>query len=113
MSRDTDDALRKLQDALWEEDAQEAPFLTEEEIDALSDQDIPSHEPKSVRNYTSGYKVYNSDKTDTDLDTFSETVRVSENPRPRGKGLFAALLFLLTVAVVATLLLYLYKGGFF
>ena len=113
MSRDTDDALRKLQDALLEEEEQEAPFLIEEEIDALSDQDMPSREPNGVRNYASGYKVYNSDKTDTDLDTFSETVRMSENPRPRGKGLFAAVLFLLTAAVVAALLLYLYKGGFF
>ena len=113
MSRDTDDALRKLQDALWEEDAQETPFLTEEEIDALSDQDISSHEPKSVRNYASGYKVYNSDKTDTDLDAFSETVRMSENHRHRGRGLLATVLCLLTAAVVAALLFYLYKGGFF
>ncbi len=126
MSRDTDEALQKLQEALFAEEPQEEEdtFLEEADMEALSDDDLPADEPiiyqnysnrygQDLRNYATGYKIYNSDKTDTDLDTFSETVRESENLRPRRRGLLAALLFLLTAAVVAALLLYLYKGGFF
>lgn len=126
MSRDTDEALQKLQDALFAEEPQkeEDTFLEEADMEDLSDEDLPDGEPvvyqnfsnhygQDLRNYASGYKAYNSDKTDTDLDTFSETVRESENLRPRRRGLLAVLLFLLTAAIVAALLLYLYKGGFF
>ncbi len=123
MTRDRDEALQRLQQALLEEEESEA-------AEALEEEDFPEIEPeddpriadagvyqnfsndygKNLRNYASGYRAYNADKTDTDLDTYSDAVREGENPR-RLLWLPVLLLGLLAAVVLAMLWKYLRLGG--
>ena len=114
MRRDTEEALRRLQEQLLEE---EEP---EEDSDVLPEETRPSGDcwvyqnysngyGKQLRNYASGYKAYNSDVTDTDLERYSEEVR---QPKKSGcLGYLAAALLPLTAVAVALLWWYWKQGG--
>ncbi len=124
MARDTDEELRRLEQALLEEEAQPP----EEEADA-QEEDLPEFAPeedsyipnagvyqnysndygKKLRNYASGYRAYNADKTDTDLEQYSEEIR---NGRQPSLGLlwFLVILMLILIAVVGAVL-WKYLGG--
>ena len=125
MFRDREEELRRIQEQLLEDEEPEAEetdqLLDEDTLDALLSDSQQSQNPqvyqnfsndygKNLRNYASGYKAYNSDRTDTDLDSFSEAVR---EPKQAGKLLWLAFVLLaLAVAVVgAVLWLYLGLGG--
>jgi len=85
MFRDTDQALKRLEAALLEEDKPD-PQGT-----AVFD---PIPEKKST--VTAGYRVYNTDKSDEDLEAFSETVRKAD----RSIGVLSILLVLLALLIL-------------
>ena len=93
MSRDTDEELQRLQDALLQEDEEKETVCEEDETlpnivtddtfripDAGVYQNFSNDYGKNLRNYATGYNAYNADKTDTDLDEFCETVLEEKRP---------------------------------
>ena len=125
MFRDRDEELQRIQEQLLEDEEPETEetdqLLDEDTLDALLSDSQQSRNPrvyqnfsndygKNLRNYASGYQAYNVDRTDVDLDSFSEAVR---EPERSGKLLWLAFVLLgLAVAVVAFVLwLYLGQGG--
>ena len=120
MPRDKDEALQRLQQALLEEeecDPAEAfededfpAFSTDDDTriaDAEVYQNFSNDYGKTLRNYASGYRAYNTDKTDTDLHDYSETVRQGNSPR---RLLLLPVLLLVLLAAVVLLLLWKYFG---
>ena len=120
MFRDKDEELKRLQEALLEEDPAEQ--ITEEEFEALlweEDQgkkpkvyqNYSNHYGKDLRNFASGYQAYNTDVTDTDLDEYSQQVYEAA---PSGAGWFAWLVAILMAAVVGVIVwLFFSMGGRF
>ena len=127
MFRDKDEELKRLQEQLLEEEEpEEVPedgdeILDEELLDALLGSDNQAENPKvyqnfsndygkNLRNFASGYKAYNSDKTDEDLDSFSEAVL--EPPKSGSLAWFILVLLVLMAAVVGAILwMYIGLGG--
>lgn len=122
MYRDTEEQLRRLQEQLLEEEEpaeEEAQLLDEDTADDwLEDsrikdarvyQNFSNGYGKQLRNYASGYKAYNSDVTDTDLERYSEEVR--QPKKPGCLGYLAAAMLILAAAVVALLWWYWKRGG--
>ena len=65
---------------------------------------------RNLRNYASGYRAYNADDCDEDLDTFSQEV-YEEPPEKSNLGLVITACVLATIlGVVALLLVLQYKG---
>ena len=123
MARDTDEELRRLQQALLEEDDDEEELPDDEEEEELpeiipeDDAHIPNVDVyqnysndygKKLRNYASGYRAYNSDKADTDLEHYSEEVR--SGSQSLGLLWFLIILLLLLIGVVVAIL-WKYLGG--
>lgn len=121
MFRDRDEELKRLQEQLLDEEAAEEIFLDEDMLDALLEEDRQGQKPgvyqnfsnrygRELRNFASGYKAYNSDTTDTELESFSEMVR--EPKKTIGLAWIPALLILLLAAVVvAVVWRYVRQGG--
>lgn len=121
MFRDRDEELKRLQEQLLDEEAAEEIFLDEDMLDALLEEDRQGQKPgvyqnfsnrygRELRNFASGYKAYNSDTTDTDLESFSEMVR--EPKKTIGLAWIPVLLILLLAAVVvAVVWRYVRQGG--
>lgn len=118
MFRDKEEELQRLQAQLLEEEPEEEEFDFSEDLEDFSDEEYPEDTGvyqnfsndygRQLRNYASGYKAYNADKTDTDMDRFSEDVR---NARTRsGFGWLLPLLVALGI-LGAALWLYLKGGG--
>lgn len=83
MHKDTRDALARLEEALL---ADEPPELNDEDLDILleefldeDDEDIIDP-PQGYQNFANGYRAYNTDDTDEDLDVYSDAVL--EEPAP-------------------------------
>lgn len=124
MFRDAEEELQRLQEQLLDEDpsgSQEA-LLDDDSLDDLLSDEIQDEGPhiyqnysnaygKKLRNYASNYKAYNSDKTDTDLERFSQAVLEPKTHRRSGWIWLLCVLFAVT-ATVALLLLLKLKGGF-
>jgi len=131
MAKDQDEALRRLDEALREdesenedeipdaEDRKDENLLEEETLDQLLADEVPARGGmiyrnysngygKGLRNYASGYRAYNTDTCDTDLEQYSEQVRKEDK---RSGGL-VALACLLAAGIIAVLLWWLlrYRG---
>lgn len=121
MFRDQNEELRRLEEQLLaEEDEEEAEeeYLDEETLDTLLEdpqsgdapcvyQNFSNDYGKNLRNYATGYKAYNTDRTDVDPDEISREVL-----RPKRGGAWVVILLLLTaLAVLAIALLYKKMGG--
>ncbi len=102
MFRDTQKELQRLEAALLS--GEEAPIPEEQDLDALLDDTRPAdgrviyqnHSNaygKNLRNYASGYKAYNSDRTDQNPEIYSRELLTPE------KGIRS----LIILAVVLTL----------
>ena len=75
MSRDKEEELQRLnEDLLAQEEPEQEDILDEETLDALLEEDTKIGEAEEYVNYSNGYRAYNTDKTDMDLDSFSEAV---------------------------------------
>ena len=125
MFRDTDEELERLQALLLaeaEEEQEQQPeseFLDEEAFEALLGDTDQGENPRvyqnysnnygrSLRNYATGYKAYNTDKTDTDLEAYSQEVL---QPR-KAASLWIWLVLILMAAVVGAIVwIFLSVGG--
>lgn len=123
MFRDTSEELARLEEALLADEPDEE--LPEEEEEALAPwqyedtraaaepevfQNYSNDYGKDLRNYASGYRAYNTDDCDEDLDTYSEEVRRGKKSRI---GCLTVLVCLLTVALAAAAILWLaWERGF-
>ena len=115
MFRDREEELERLQAELLEEEEQETAeeLLEEETVEQLLEGEEQGENPEvyrnfsndygsSLRNFASGYKAYNTDKVDADLEELSRDVM--EPPRKKRNGCLPAFLFfLLTAALLAVL----------
>ena len=125
MFRDTREELERLQAQLLEETQEQSDqtqeFLEEEDFDALlSDTDQGENPPvyqnysndygKNLRNYATGYQAYNADKTDVDMEQYSQEVLRPQ--KATGAWLWIVLL-LMAAAVGAILWLLFSTGGLF
>ena len=128
MFRDKEEELQRLQEELLEqEEPEEVPEETEDTEDLLDEdvleellqdtraaeddgvyQNYSNEYGKQLRNFASGYRAYNSDKVDTDLEEFSR--QVEEPKRHTGLLVVAALLTVAVLALVGYLWLQ-YRGA--
>ena len=115
MFRDASEELERLQAELLaeEEPAEEiSPEPPEEEYDPYDEYEDtrPAEGPavyqnysndygKNLRNYASGYRAYNTDTCDDDLDEYSEDVR--SGGKKRGCGCLTAMVLFLLLVLVA------------
>lgn len=110
MFRDRQEELDRLQEQLLEEEEPEEVlesededgYLDEEELNMLLDGNDQGENPRvyqnysndygrNLRNYATGYKAYNADKTDEDMDSYSQAVLEPKKDR----GITALLLLML------------------
>lgn len=105
MFKDTKEELQRLEEQLL---SQEPQAHTEDELDALLEQFLnePDEEPAAqtrtvYQNYSNGYgderkefRAYNTDKTDRDLDAYSDDVYEPKKESLTGLLVTAALLLL-------------------
>lgn len=122
MFRDTSEELARLEAELLaeEEPEEELPEEETEEDPWLYEDTRPAAEPevfqnysndygRNLRNYASGYRAYNSDHTDEDLDDYSEAVRRGKRSK---NGCLTAIVCFLAVALGAAIILWLaYERG--
>lgn len=108
MFRDAREELERLERQLQEaedtcrEEEYEALNSEEDEETVLQQQDpsMPDDDLAFYRNYANDYTVYNTDRTDVDLDQYSEEVR---QPRSQGIGCLLILAALLLAAIACAL----------
>lgn len=122
MFQDAQEELKRLeQELLAEEDTpeqaqtpEEDDLLDEEDLDALLSQTQRIETPegaavyrnhsndygKALRNYASGYKAYNTDNCDPDLDEYAQQVYA---PKKKGIAGLVITALLLTAAIFAVL----------
>lgn len=126
MFRDASEELERLQAELLaeEEPEEEIPDQPPEE-DYLYDEyedTRPAQGPavyqnysndygKNLRNYASGYRAYNTDTTDEDLDEYSEEVRQGKTSRG-GCCLAVVAIFLALLIAGAVVLWFAYTRGY-
>ena len=103
MFRDTAEELARLQAELLAEEETPADAIDE---DASYEEDF--YEEEEYPTYTEGYRAYNTDTTDEDLEEYSETVRKGKSSR--GLLVVALILCLLTLGAIC-LLAFAYDRG--
>lgn len=117
MFRDTREELERLERQLQEEETEDAcqgetaygetaeSQEDEETGFAQEDTSMPADDPAFYRNYANDYTVYNSDRTDVELEQYSEEVRQPKERGLRGLLLLAAVLMAAIACVLAYLVL--------
>ena len=101
MFKDRDEELWRIQQALLAEEPEEesdedADFLPEETTISNGSgvyKNFSNSYGASLRNYASGYRAYNRDKTDDDLEEYSQDVWEGK-PKGRLTGLVVAIVLL-------------------
>lgn len=141
MFKDTDEALARLEaELLKEEETKKLPLVAdaaEEEdwVEALPDdeeddlppeylytdtraadgpviyQNFSNNYGKNLRNYASGYRAYNSDVTDEDLDTYSEEVLYTDTEKSNTPLILIACLLGLGIIAMVFVWMFLLWGG--
>lgn len=117
MNRDRQEELERLEKELLADMAEETPeeetFLEEEDTQ-IGDapavyQNFANNYGKDLRNFASGYKAYNADHVDTDLEQFSQEVLDEKKPAPLWIPIL--LTALIGAVVFGILWIYLSLGG--
>lgn len=130
MFKDTDQELARLEAELLKEEAPVVEEETDEEY--LEEEIIPPPEyfyedtraadgpavyqnysndyGKNLRNYASGYRAYNSDDIDEDLESFSDDVYEGQPQRSNAGLLITACVLAAAIAAVALFLVLWYWG---
>ena len=124
MFRDTQEELERLQAQLLAQteqtDQQETQFLDEEEFEELLSDTDQGQSPavyqnysndygRDLRNYATGYKAYNADKTDKDPQQMSRELLEG----PRAVAVWPWLILILMAAVVGAMVWMCISGGLF
>lgn len=127
MFRDTQEELERLQAQLLAQteqqeqtDQQETQFLDEEEFEELLSDTDQGQSPavyqnysndygRDLRNYATGYKAYNADKTDKDPQQMSRELL----EEPRAVAVWPWLILILMAAVVGAMVWMCISGGLF
>ena len=127
MARDTDEELRRLEQALLDEEHDEQDDATDTQDNEELPEILPEEDPyipnagvyqnysndygKKLRNYATGYRAYNSDKTDADLEEFSE--EVLESNTSGGGCVLALIAIILAIGIIGVLVYgYLFTRGY-
>ena len=106
MFRDAKEELKRLEDALLaEEEAEEYEEEVEEEDDAFEPDAPEIADAGPYRNFANNYRAYNTDRTDVDLDEYSEAVRQPKG----GVSCLGALALLLLGGIFVMLMLFVLK----
>ena len=120
MFRDRDEALRRLEEALLEEEEDEREKQMQEQIqeelrkarqedeDDISDyqpEDTEDDESGTFRNFANNYRAYNSDRVDVDLDEYSERIR----QEPKRGSCLLTLVVVLLCGIFVMLILFMLK----
>ncbi len=123
--RDTSEELARLEKELLAQEEPETPDYDDEAYDEeddpwLYEDTAPAKGPvvyqnysndygKNLRNYASGYRAYNSDQSDEDLENYSEQVRV---PKKSGcAGTLVAVLLIAALLAAIVLVYYAWERG--
>lgn len=117
MNRDRQEELERLEKELLadtEEETPEEETFLEEDDTQIGDapvvyQNFANNYGKDLRNFASGYRAYNSDRVDMELEEFSQEVRNEE--KPASIWVPAVLTALIGAVVGAILWIYLSLGG--
>ena len=122
MFKDRDAQLRRLEDALLEEEElpqvlpsdqapEDADLLADEVLDELLEDTAPMQSPVAYQNYSNDYgNAYNADSVDVDLEDYCEQVRSSGK---KDHSTLVIILCLLALGVLgAAIFLMLRQGGF-
>lgn len=102
MNKDTKEALERLEAELL---AEEQPQFTDEELDGLleefleEDDGVYADPPAGYQNYANGYRAYNGDDTDVDMDVYSD--EVLQDPQTPGVGQMALTVVALVCAAAS------------
>lgn len=131
MFRDKEEELQRLSRQLREEVEEPEEWTEEEETPEEPDMDELLQDDarigdmtdgvyrnasngygQNLRNFASGYKAYNGDKTDVDLDALSQEVRADDREEKSITGLVVTAL-VLAATVVGVLIYWLVRGGLF
>ena len=124
MFKDTDEELSRLSsELLKEEDESEEEYEEEydegyedsyEEEDVFPEYDYEdtraAQDPVVYQNYSNGYRAYNSDDCDEDLDAFSEDVYEAEEERGNTGLVILACVLASMLALVMLFMVLKYKG---
>lgn len=111
MQRDTQEALDRFEKELLAEEQPQEDYddclEAADGEDPVVFQNFANRYGRDLRNHATGYKAYNADRLDTDLEEFSRQVR--EGKKKSGLWLPILTVTLLTLGVLY--ILYLYLGG--
>ncbi len=132
MFRDKEEELRRLSRELREIEEEPEEWTEEEEDPAESDVDelleddtqiaemtdgvyrnASNDYGKNLRNFASGYRAYNGDKTDVDLQELSEELHTDDEAEEKSLTGLVVTAFVLAAAVAGVLVYWLIRGGIF
>lgn len=123
MFRDKEEELRRLSAELRaEEEVQEAPEQEEPDFSLDEDTDIAdmaggvyrnasNDYGRGLRNYASGYRAYNADKTEVDPQALSDEVLCEDEEEEKSLTGLVITAFVLSAGVVGMLIYWLVWGG--
>lgn len=123
MFKDTDEELSRLSSELLKEEDESEEYDEEYDEDYEEDYDeediFPEYDyedtraaqdPVAYQNYSNGYRAYNSDDCDEDLDAFSEDVYEAEEERSNTGLVILACVLASILALVMLFMVLKYKG---
>ena len=123
MFKDKEEELKRLSRQLRETEEPE-PAAEEPDVEILLEDDaqIADMEDgvyrnasndygKNLRNFASGYRAYNGDKTDVDLDEITEELRADDESTEKRLTGLTVTAFVLAAAVISVLVYWLLRGG--
>ena len=128
MFRDKEEELQRLSRQLREMEEPEEQIEEEEEpdVDELLQEDTHIGDMtdgvyrnasngygQNLRNFASGYKAYNGDRVDVDMEEFSDEIRAEDEPVEKGFTGLVVTAFVIAAAAVGVLVYWLIRGGLF
>lgn len=111
MFRDREKALQQLEDQLLEEEDEEIDEEEyEEDEEAYEEEQEEDLPPEIYESYAADCRAYNSDTTDTDLDSYSEAVQEGADRKINYLAVGMVILTVLVLAIAAYCVLK--QGGY-